>query len=756
MAFLLIIVLFIVIFMIIFAQMQTSLQTEINESNGLMMEHTKSIIDTTVGNLKTSASQLSLDNTVRTMLRTEGEWGDREYFSLYEVTTMLRQMRALNSDIEAIAILDIEKQQVYSTDGSTTLPSYYDQRYADPARTYEEWLELFQVPRVEFFFTTGPTVATPQQRQVHYVRSLGGSSFSKEMSSCVIFTVTDEAILAKLNDLQQINQSQFYIVDGNQNLILSSDGSSLPTLPAEQMIDTSGMFDYRFEDGTRTVFYTYSALADWTYISVFHETGYMDELNLMRYYCFGGLFVAVLFGILLTWYFIKRNYMPIQNLMDLFGGQGTKAEPLDENEYHAIESFIRRTIRSNAILDKQVYEQRRILRLRVLERLLKGRPRRETLPVAEELKRYDVVFPYPYFAVMLFFVEEEEEDEKAQDEDSYTYQETVFIISNVVEELIGEKNMGLMTDCEGLVACVVNLKEENRSSFCEDLKDITVRANSFIYQNFGISFTVSISSVVDSLEEVHEAYEEALDVMNYKEALGVAETLCYDEIQDTGTRMYNYPFSMEQRLSNMIKTGNYEDAARTIDSVFESNVEKNLSAPNAAQYIMIGLTSTISRTLNELTGEADGTFNAEMLPVETLLKCKTVPEMKEALHTCLKTICENVKEATRQNENWIKKDVLPYISENYADVNMSVANIAEQFGVHPVYLSRLFKEQVGEGMLEYITKFRIERAKEVLRTTKLMLDDVALKVGYNNARTFSRAFKKTEGITPGKYREIYS
>lgn len=750
MAFLLVIILFISIFMVIFIQMQSSLKKEMNESSSYIVEHTKSIVDTTIHNLQTNAAQLSLDSQMRTLLQKAGEFTDDDYYVLYKSITTLKQMRALNADIEAIAILDIPKQRAYSTDGSTTLESYYSVRYADPSRTYEEWLSYFDQSRPDFFFTSVQEESAARIQRINYVRSVE-SDIPRDLSMCVVFTVTQDSILKKLDDIQKINLSSLYIVDQDQNIVLASDDTTLPQDIPAQMKNASGSFQAKFEDGAHMVHYTHSGVAKWDYIAVFRDSNYIGKINLMWYYCFGGLLVALLFGALLTWIFIKRNYMPIQNLMSLFGKHGYLAD-MNENEYRTIEAFVRKAIQYNTDLDKQVDEQRRILRSRALERVLKGRPGREDVSGSEALAQYDVVFSDPYFAVMLFFVDPEEQPQV--EEENYSYHETVFIISNVVEEMIGEKNQGIMTECEGLVACIVNLKAENLADYAEILKDVASRANSFILKNFGIVFTVSVSSVVRSLDEIHEAYEEALDVMKYKEAMGIRHTLCYDEIQDVGARIYNYPYNMEQRLGNMIRAGNYEDAVRAIDNIFESNLDKNLDAPSVAQYLMISLTSTISRTLNEMSGETDGSFHGEVPPIYEMLACKTVPEMRMTLYEYLKTLCGSVAQASQQGENWIKKDVLPHVAANYADVNLSVSQIAEEFHVHPVYLSRLFKEQMGEGLLEYITKFRVERAKEILRESKLMLDDVALAVGYNNARTFSRAFKKIEGITPGKYREI--
>lgn len=58
-------------------------------------------------------------------------------------------------------------------------------------------------------------------------------------------------------------------------------------------------------------------------------------------------------------------------------------------------------------------------------------------------------------------------------------------------------------------------------------------------------------------------------------------------------------------------------------------------------------------------------------------------------------------------------------------------------------------------MNEYLTSIRLNRAKELLKTTSLELTDICRQCGYADQSTFIRAFKDKEGITPGKYREVH-
>ena len=68
------------------------------------------------------------------------------------------------------------------------------------------------------------------------------------------------------------------------------------------------------------------------------------------------------------------------------------------------------------------------------------------------------------------------------------------------------------------------------------------------------------------------------------------------------------------------------------------------------------------------------------------------------------------------------------------------------------YLSELFKKEVGEGFYDFLTEYRIKVAKELLITTNLKVYEIATKVGYNDAITFGRAFKKVTSYTPNSFR----
>ena len=71
------------------------------------------------------------------------------------------------------------------------------------------------------------------------------------------------------------------------------------------------------------------------------------------------------------------------------------------------------------------------------------------------------------------------------------------------------------------------------------------------------------------------------------------------------------------------------------------------------------------------------------------------------------------------------------------------------------YFSQIFKEETGKTFVEYLTEVRMDKAKELLRSTDRMLYEIAEQVGYENPAYFTVAFKKQVGLSPRDYRKQF-
>ena len=86
------------------------------------------------------------------------------------------------------------------------------------------------------------------------------------------------------------------------------------------------------------------------------------------------------------------------------------------------------------------------------------------------------------------------------------------------------------------------------------------------------------------------------------------------------------------------------------------------------------------------------------------------------------------------------------------DADISLNAVAAQVNLSASHFSLLFGREVGEPFVEYLTRIRIEKARELLRTTRLNANEISYEVGYNNPRYFYSVFKKVAGCSPTEFR----
>ena len=97
--------------------------------------------------------------------------------------------------------------------------------------------------------------------------------------------------------------------------------------------------------------------------------------------------------------------------------------------------------------------------------------------------------------------------------------------------------------------------------------------------------------------------------------------------------------------------------------------------------------------------------------------------------------------------------VIEYINNNLSE-NIKLDKMASICNLSACYFSKLFKKEKGVNLISYVNNIKIERAKELLKVTDMPIINIAIDLGFDDCAYFIRVFKKTEGITPKKYREI--
>lgn len=130
---------------------------------------------------------------------------------------------------------------------------------------------------------------------------------------------------------------------------------------------------------------------------------------------------------------------------------------------------------------------------------------------------------------------------------------------------------------------------------------------------------------------------------------------------------------------------------------------------------------------------------------------QSIPEIRqkviEIVMNCFKM--ENMAEIDGRTRIQM---AVQYIKEHYSE-NLTVNDLAEVFDMSPNYFSSIFKKEMNQSPVNFITGIRMRKAQEMLLSSNLSVADIAQKTGYEDGQYFFRVFKKHTGMTPLQYRE---
>lgn len=136
------------------------------------------------------------------------------------------------------------------------------------------------------------------------------------------------------------------------------------------------------------------------------------------------------------------------------------------------------------------------------------------------------------------------------------------------------------------------------------------------------------------------------------------------------------------------------------------------------------------------------------------LESRTFSQLIKNIYKVLDEFVEGEQKKSKEKLGKPIQEAVYYIRKHYAQP-ISQSDAAGAGNISVTYLSRLFKEELGIGFNEYLTKVRLEESEKLLSDTTLSIKEIAAAVGYPDEKYYSKLYKKVKGIKPSEYRKIY-
>ncbi len=211
---------------------------------------------------------------------------------------------------------------------------------------------------------------------------------------------------------------------------------------------------------------------------------------------------------------------------------------------------------------------------------------------------------------------------------------------------------------------------------------------------------------------------------------------------------------LDRRVAErFLKTGLKSEVTNFVDDYFSSFGVNNIQSLLFRQYVTTDMYFTAVSMLEGL-GYENGELAKHCGEIRDINKVlSSVESNKEYLKKILSTAIDLREAVSQKKYHSLLEEAKSYIEQHYDDVNISLNSVAASVNLSPNHFSSIFSQEMGKTFVEYLTFVRMEKAKELLRTSSLKSAEIAYAVGYKDAHYFSYLFKKNQDCTPKEYRQ---
>lgn len=163
------------------------------------------------------------------------------------------------------------------------------------------------------------------------------------------------------------------------------------------------------------------------------------------------------------------------------------------------------------------------------------------------------------------------------------------------------------------------------------------------------------------------------------------------------------------------------------------------------------LTILLSRIAIEGGAPPDRILSLNPKYLEQLQKDESYEDLCFSLKEIVENFIQTIALPGAAQAHPVVRRAVQYITDHF-DQPLSIQSLADELEVSPSYFSALFSKCMGIGFHEYLTRFRVEEARQLLTATQYPINEIAVTVGYADQSSFTKAFKRVTGITPYQLR----
>lgn len=723
-----------------------TLSKEIRSANENALQQFQALMDAQLREVEVLAYQITTDSEIRRLAIQQwmGKSSDHYYTQAQVCKNMLRSIPQ-ESLVEDMYVWFLKDDYLLTNRGSYTQREYYARLVSLgidlEAQSWKKANENVNTSRYQRL------PAQQGSRIVFQQNVLTNAGFAKD---AVVGVLLNHQLLTRsLNNATTLTGTGIFVLDENNDCLLSS-GEEITQAAKhyanlsfnEKRLQTQGHSKINLGGQGYYVSEQPSHVNKWRYVMITSSGALMasqrEMIGASVLFILGALVAAtVLCLVVATW-----QYAPVKRMVHTLGGEQ------DGDDFAFIEKAVEEVLQAKDSLEDSLEDslmrQTNLLKESALIQLL-HEPGKNPGEIALLLRECGILLPHGGFHVVCFSIFPKGE--------GFAITQVERILRDVLGPFFQRQAFAYyFFRLRGRMILLVN-GPPNKQITQELVKELK-RVCAVIEQHRQGALLASVSREIQAIENLGEAYHQALEVEAYLLFLKRDGVAVYEEALGGGEPLSTYIALEEKKIVNQLLAGQYNEGAQALKALADRTLRGDNAAP-VLEYRVYKLYTSLQRINLRLFPLNSGPESQLAGELSQWLGCKD----QEGLLICLEQYTQRVlgqlaTTTPKEEDGSVATKAEKLIYAQYMSPDLTVQTLVEQVKVSQATLTRVFKRHFGCGVLEYIHRIRIEKAKELMEKEAFGIQQIAEQTGFINSVSFIRVFKKNEGITPGAFRKI--
>lgn len=713
----------------------------VRDSHGVIISSLQDDMDSRLLSINNLSYLLILDNN---FLKLPESADDHEFFQRAQICyDVLNNYRYIHNDMGIMLYYPSRDYIVTGGVSNSSVSIYTSMRYSyrGDMPSYEEWMSVIggDYTKSRYFmndYCSYDLIGSPS-----FVFACTNPFVNRqELNYNILVTTSSRFIKESMEDLVH---HTFFICDHSGN-ILYRFGDPLETVTSIPPDALDGHATVNLSGKDYFCSSVPSDVTDWHYVICTPSSLYLKDSADMLKITLISTFAALTMGVLVIIFTQYRNYKPVRRLVESIP---STIKETKNNEFMQLEAYQEEMHRLNRSMQSRLDDMSQNIQKMYFYAKLKG--------IRLHTREQDIIsamsldFSGKHFCIVSVYAGSESfsPDDALKNGDLLH-----FCIDNVAREILdGHFSFEHILD-EFFHVFFFMMDEEQQEEWERSGSKYMCRLNEFFQLHFLLQLYIILSPVYDDFERTPDFYADVVSSI---------EERCTENVPGI------YPASSHPRNLPMERLNRSRYVVSIHQAIFRRDFTKASEAVRdyteqlktihaSGLLICYNICSMISSILmdtedyiDQATREAvEGCLSGPFYP-ESVAQCE---DRINRVLACLCNTMGTMPPDAADRESLLVRKIKNYIDNFYGDTSLNVTAVADAMALSPNYMSKIFKNHTGEGLLNYINHVRIKHAKELLASSDRNVDEIAAMAGFSNSRSFRRNFQNLTGITASDYR----